>query len=425
MLALAAVAATMTVSGTSAVVTTSAAATTRSAAAADDVRALTAADEHVSDTALAVENHPAFGGIRLTPDHSTIEVYVTRHDARLEAAARAAAKDAPLRFTLVKHSYTTLKALQRRIVGDRHSLRARGVQVVAVGVKDSQNSVFVRVDKLTSAKAAAVRSTYRGLPVTVQDGVATTAAASRLDDAAPWNGGDFISGDGTGNDCSAGGAVKNSAGHRYLLTAGHCFRQSGSSGFVYRVFQGSEHYTSDDPVMIGYAKAENPGPGEVGYDLAVIDPDDGVSGIVWKSSTPFQTTGKGDQKGTFRAAENTVVCASGAFSGQRCNGEITAFDIDILDGSDGGVTMHVNEASNLGGAAMAGPGDSGGPVYQQRTDTDIYIAGTILAIRANASTPCPNNVMEVGTRGNNCDYVVYFQGIGSTLGHLGLSIVVR
>jgi hypothetical protein len=378
-----------------------------------------AANHATSDVGAAVDRAGAFAGIRLAEDHGAVEVYVTGRDPHLEASARAAAGDVPVRFTVVRHSYASLKALAARVDADVRWFEAQGVRVTHFGVKDSQNSVVVGVEDLTPAKAAVVARRYPNLPVTTMPGHMAVDASSRLDDSAPWNGGDLMSPDGEDNDCTVGPAVKNSSGHEYLLTAGHCFRLSGSSGYIYRVFQGSDQVSYDDPVLMGYAKAENPGSGVTGFDLGVIDPYAGASGLVWKTSYPTTVSTAKPQRGTFRAYENTDVCFSGGYSGQYCDGSITYFDWTYTQ-KDGGKVHHANLAYSAP-SILAGVGDSGGPVYQQRTDGEIYIAGVILSMYSGG-WPCPNSSFVY--RGNQCDDEVWFGGIGSILNHTGTTLVV-
>lgn len=81
--------------------------------------ALTLADMHGGDVYEKVKHFPAYAGTRVTPDNSTIEVYVTLPEAALHSAAVSAAGGAPVKLTTVKHSYAKLSALMDRVLRDR------------------------------------------------------------------------------------------------------------------------------------------------------------------------------------------------------------------------------------------------------------------------------------------------------------------
>lgn len=424
---LAAAALTATVPGA----TANAATATATAQAPDWDTTLTVADVHASDVAVAVEERAAFGGIRVTPDNSTIEVYVTHRDVALEAAARAAAGPAPLRFTTVRHSHKALRALQRRVLND-HRAGTLGARLTGAPVIDSLNRVAVEIENHSAAKETAVLARYGRGNVVVRPGVpAFETAASRMDDFAQWNSGSFIyspQGQANTGTCSGGPGVKDTAGNEYLLSAGHCFINrlvGGTSGWDFPVYQGvKESTTLDDPVRIGTAKARYPRSFEEDMDISLMTLWDGGSGLSFVTTTHTATTPfSRPQKAPIRAVEGTPVCTSGAYSGERCGAEVDAFD-DPYPAGDGTATrVHVNRAHSLTGAAIAGPGDSGGPVYQSRTD-GLYVGGIISAIESPGLT-CPNNNTTYSNRGTWCSDIVLFTGINSTMGHFGVTLNTR
>lgn len=381
-------------------------------------------DHRAGDVAVRVERHAAFGGIRVTPDRSTIEVFVTHHDPALVRAAGAAAAGAPLKITMVEHSWAKLARLRDRIVADDAALVRQGVNVVKFGVSDTLNRVTLTVEDLTPAKRALLERRYGARLVAVVDGGPAAPVYSREDDSPPWNGGIVISFDATEGDCSTGAAVKNSAGREFLLTAGHCFT-SGGKVYDRRVYQESDSRTTDDPTYMGLADAEYPMANTSGYDLALIDVGSSASGLIFRSKSPTTDASGVPQKGTIRAVVGTGLCTSGAFTGEKCASYVTEFDMTLKYGN-GAMVIHVNELTRESASSttpIAGPGDSGGPVYAVRTD-GLYVAGTILAIPSNMMQGylyCANN--DWVYRGYKCSNVVYFAGIGSTLSHLGVSLV--
>ncbi|HEX8002310.1 MAG TPA: hypothetical protein VF519_06410 [Mycobacteriales bacterium] len=384
---------------------------------------LTVADRRASDVALAVETRPAFSGIRVTPDHSAVEVYVIRHDPALEAAARAAAGAATVRFTRVRHSYTALRALQRRVLGDFAAGRL-GARLTGAPVIDSLNRVAVEIQDFTAANQNALLARYGRDNVVVRRGNPSPGyAASRLDDFAAWNSGSFIYATGKGG-CTSGPGVKDSAGTEYLLSAGHCFLSEstgGATGWDFPVYQGGTFRPATDP-RLGTAKARFPRDNEQEMDIALMTVWGGGSGLSFVTTSPTATTPYSrKQKGTIRAVENTWVCFSGAYTGERCGAMVDAFD-DPYPVSSGGSIIHVNRAHHVFSEVLAGAGDSGGPVYQS-ADDGLYVAGLIRGPGDGTEMQCP--AFPYYNRGVHCNDSILFTGINSTLAHFGVTLNTR
>ena len=381
--------------------------------------ALSAADMNAGLVMDKVEKMPTYAGLRVAPDGSTIEVFATRAEASLHAAAVSAAGGAPVKLTTVRHSYAALEAMTQRVLRDWDAIEATGIDIVSLGVKHGRNLVEVGISGYTSEKAARILERYASPMVDVVERKAAKPWVSRAFDVSPWNGGTFIY-TSSGDTCTSGPAVKNSSGQEFILTAGHCYVSPGTTVSTYTrsTWQKSPLYASGP--FFGNAKAQLPANGAVGYDLAVINVnnDGGALGYNFQTDLPEQSGTYGaPQKRTIRMAENVRGCMSGAYSGERCAATVVEFNQYFQIGN-GPKIHHANMFRRDNTEALGGPGDSGGPVYQVQSD-GLAIGGYILG--GPAQTTCWNN--DYVDRGASCGYEGWFAGIGSILSYTGMSLL--
>lgn len=368
-----------------------------------------------------LERNPAFGGLRVSLDRQAVEVFVTRRDAGLERAARLAAAGAEVRFTLVRDSYAELNALRGRVHDDDAFLGRHGIDIVSWFTSSSLNTVKLGVVDLTQAKREFLERRYGGPEmVTVVPGARVTEAYSRQDDISPWNGGSVINvrWGTTSKNCSTGPAVRNAFGTEYLLSAGHCY--SSSTSQIRETWQEASFRTDDDPTFMGNGSGGRPVNGARGYDVATIRTN--TSSLVFATKHPLDQGSGYAQSGTFRAAENTGVCVSGAFSGHWCATYVIDFDGEV-ENPGGGILIHMNTARRdpQVSTAIVGPGDSGGPVYAVRSDGTRAIAGLIVGHPENAGGwSCANQ--DWRARGYECSNQVVFHGMGSLQAHLEMTV---
>ncbi|HEX8002123.1 MAG TPA: hypothetical protein VF519_05460 [Mycobacteriales bacterium] len=393
--------------------------------------ALTLADKHGGDVYDHVNHFPTYAGVRVTPDNSTIEVYVTRPEAALHAAAVAAAGGAPVKLTTVRHTYATLTALKDRVLRDRAWIEDHDIDLVYVAVRDEMNKVGVGIAGYTPEKAALIASRYpKGMVVVTPEGRAEQFY-SRGYDTSPWNGGSFIY-TSSGKYCSAGPAVKSSTGKEYILTAGHCYVSPGTTVSTYTRSTWQRYPGRADPPFMGNAKAENPAINTDGYDLAVISVDEGggASALNFRTDPPTADGSGSPQKRTITGVIGTRLCMSGAYSGERCAAGVDIFNATFIPGKRA-YQPHIIHANRLvrddPAVSLAGQGDSGGPVYQVQSD-GLAISGIILGGQANVDgdgdwtvkTPCWN---DTELPGRICSSYMWFGGIGSILSHTGMSLL--
>lgn len=328
-------------------------------------------------------------------------VYMTQTDGNSESTAIGSNSPALFTFRPAQRTWSRLGQLRDRITHDLATLRGQGVDPTAWGPDVDLNTVTASVGTNASAAQQVFDASYGlgAVYVVVGDG-AIRPAASRLNDSAPWNGGDYIADDGQ-TDCSAGPPVTDSAGSLYMLTAGHCFRVGN------RVLQGSHSVSGDHPTVVGNVTSQEEGSG---YDYALVPAS--TSTLDFRTSTP-NVDGSAHQYGSAGSVVGQPACASGAFSGERC-GTVTQVNQTITL-SNGDLDIHMQIVRNPG-VPLAGPGDSGGPVYGVHI-SGLQVQGMIIAV---SGTPyqCPNG--DPGGRGVICTDTVYFSDVTSLLAHAHL-----
>lgn len=236
---------------------------------------------------------------------------------------------------------------------------------------------------------------------------------SRQSDWCPHSGGatfTYTTGEGAFR-CTTGWPVKQTSqvsGHvwRWQLTAGHC----GSDGMTVNNGVGARMGTveGDDDTR----------------DTMLISTESMSAMYVggWNSSTfkPVRMP-----IGNYR---DTLVCTSGAVSGQHCDLRIDAVNVRINVEDHGriySVFPMVSAWSTTGSTAVAG-GDSGGPVAAQDSASSyggmvyVYAAGTISA--GDSTVPCPPNSVAQTT---TCYQHVYYAPLQESLARYNVTLMTE
>jgi hypothetical protein len=188
-------------------------------------------------------------------------------------------------------------------------------------------------------------------------GVPATASAeprmrpvARGNDAAPWSGGAAIVNTTIGAGCTAGFGV-NTPGGPAVLTAGHC----GNAG---------NRFTDGAGELIG-----NVGGIDKNFDVLVI-PTSSVSNRIYIGNGASNTQRTVTSGGAPFIGE--LLCQSGNTSANAIGSEICNLQVQF-EGTD---SQRLWEARQLDGQVAARPGDSGGPVYDDRGDGTVIARGT-------------------------------------------------
>jgi streptogrisin D len=323
-------------------------------------------------------------------------------------------RTAAVRVVSAPYTWRNLEAQTHRISGMQADLRARGIVLSRVGPMPGATGVEAAVDAgrspaLRAAPANAASTVARAMPsllaaapapvtVTTAPAVRTasadiTVATRNLDDS-PWWGGDRIIRAG-GVVCSAGFSLINSAGHQFMLTAGHC---GGISSAWYAGDKGG------GPLMGTEVNRDS------GGDTAIIAVNNNEGWIYdkgWNSAVGEQVIASGT------AIRYESLCTEGATSGARCDAIVQQTGIDLPLGN--GETAH-NEvyATAKSGQQIAADGDSGGPVIgNSGIPGEVIAFGTITGF--NARVGCTN--IDPNLRRTQCGSDVYFEDINAALNH--------
>lgn len=207
-------------------------------------------------------------------------------------------------------------------------------------------------------------------PVVIAIGPSWLLAALREDDGPLFWGGARILINGN-RQCSVAFSAGNLLG-KYLLTAGHCLNTNGVDAS-----------TGAGTLVLGpSAQVDAPGPNGFALDLARIDMNlDEVNGWVWNRGLGNDAAAA-PVDGTGSNFVGMLICTSGSFSGELCDGQVEMVNQAALafDTNGGGVIDELIFALQLSGTNLAGEGDSGGPVYSYRVDLRHIRARGIMSV---------------------------------------------
>lgn len=250
-----------------------------------------------------------------------------------------------------------------------------------------------------------------GLPVTQESGVAPTPTG-RQNDSNPWYGGSLMEDPGFNppgdlspyNFCSNAFAVKTSGGYGRLLGARHC---DSAGNLAWKNGQHSPLTNGGDDVDIKNTD-----------DTMLIDPIGGTGGYVhggpWNATSshsryhlPVASAGS--------AVQNQSVCTSGANSGEHCG--LIVNSASIVTWTCGSAYCHGWTARHpTSSIASSVGGDSGGPVYQSRSDGKVNARGIIYGGTIDASC----GVVRFSV--NNCYSQAWFVDITRVTAAWGVSV---
>jgi streptogrisin D len=343
-------------------------------------------------------------------------------------------RTAAIRVVAAPYTWLDLEAQTHRISGMQAELSARGITLSRVGPLPGATGVQVAVDPSQStalkaaARADAASTVARAMPslmaagpapvtvttapmaITGSAGLTGTAAralsagsalspgivvASRNLDDSPWWGGDRIVRSGQ-FVCSSGFSLINSAGHQFMLTAGHC----GGIGTVWRA--GTNQVSG--PLMGTEVNRDS------GGDTAIIAVNNN-EGWIWDKG--WNSTVGEQVIASATAIKGNSLCTEGATSGVRCSAIVQQTGIDLPLG--GGETAH-NEvyATGKSGQQIDATGDSGGPVIgNSGIAGDVIAFGTMTALTSTVG--CSN--ISPGLMSPLCGSGLYFEDLNAALNH--------
>jgi Trypsin len=169
-----------------------------------------------------------FGAIEVTGRGSHVIVFLTSLSRVAEAQLSSLGRPGTVSFARTSHSEAQLLAVHAEVTKDVNTLTGRGIDIVSwfPGI-NGDGLEHIGVIGLTPAKAHVLDRLFGASRVVLQglsESQAPQALANRVDDNAPWNGGDNLTGsNGTLHSGCTSGVGITYQGAQYMITAAHCY----------------------------------------------------------------------------------------------------------------------------------------------------------------------------------------------------------
>lgn len=316
--------------------------------------------------------------------------------------------------TVIKRARFSMPEMQTASARIQAALERGTAKPYAVIVSNNDGSgLTVEVeDKVLQesgeAKLAVAYKDAADMPVSVELGEAVTPT-SRSSTASPWRGGVQIT-NSNGGRCSTAFAVVRPDGGGRILTASHC---DFTANLPWTTYSGGA-FTS------GGGNVSND---RVPYDTMIIDPTGGTQGRVfggpWNAGSTHANyslkvaSAQGSHVGDF-------VCPSGANSGEHCTTTVQALGVSWACGINSAPPPAQQCGGHRARRTTAAPatvgGDSGGPVYENRSDGRVNALGVIFG--GATSVPCGSTRFST----KKCYRDVYYPAIKPILSSWNVSI---
>lgn len=338
------------------------------------------------------------------PPAPALAVAVASTSSTLSAGTAAASTGEGVTTDLVSYSAAQISAAQTTVEAAEPSLAAAGAQVVAVGPDVINDALHVALVNPSAAEEARV-SALVSVPITFEtDAQMPTVAATRLNDTAGYNGGDFI--DDGAEGCTSGPPVYNpSTGEQGILTDGHCGDFTKYDVWHNDDALDSAHCGYTGCVEIGqtqHVAAEGSG-----WDTAILGTRT-YSDVDWQNSQPYNPPGTlngytNPQQTYSSSVVGELVCPSGGYEGMVCSTKVLLVNQTVTFGDGYGgseIVHHVVRAQNTAQIPL-GQGDSGGPVFSTPPG-HLNVEGVILG--EGDGIQCSTYPQ----RGVDCSYTIYY-----------------
>lgn len=321
--------------------------------------------------AAATAGTTGLAGISLDLEANRVRVH-WKGDVPASLAGVVAGVVADVEVLPARYSAVELQAAGARI------LAAQGVTGVAAQPDGSAVLVLYSADERSARLLPEIAAAP--VPVQISPYERPILAEGRQQDTSPYSGGSmyqFPINGGTGY-CSTGFAVRVGSVDK-MLSAGHC----GHDGDT--VYAGSG--SGPAPVMGTVSGSSQ------AYDTLLIEADS--AGTVYSGPHWSTTPSKKPIQAAFGNYPKTMVCTSGAMTGQHCDIMVTHTNLTIKVEADGGGWYPISglvRAQRPMQGVSAGLGDSGGPVVAMDSGiagfTFVYPLGTVSAIDQGSQVAC-------------------------------------
>jgi hypothetical protein len=358
---------------------------------------------------IAAVARPARGwtGISVEPEAGELRLYWNGElPAAVGKAVDAERRRVPVMVVKAPYSERALLA-----AGDG-LLRERTVTGVAPAPTGTGLVVSVSGDEESARALPAVRAAT--VPLTFSTFEHPVLAADRQHDTSPYRGGAFyhwpVDATHVGL-CTTGFPLLIGAGDVRMLSAGHC----GEDGKTVRAGNGS----GATPVMGTMSGTDRT------HDTLLIDTPSAAS-VYFGPYASFTSKPTRPAIGNY---VDTLVCTTGAMTGQHCAIRVTLVDKTIKVADEDGAEYLITElvqAEHDTKQAAIGQGDSGGPVVAQDSwaypgdgsFVFVYPEGTITAedLGPGMSVPCASQYPTA------CSWRMYYADITKSLTRYGATI---
>lgn len=351
-----------------------------------------------------------FGAIEVTGDGSHVIVFLTSLSPVAEAQLSSLGMPGTVSFARTSHTKAQLLAVHAEVTKDVNMLAERGIDIVSwfPGI-NGDGLEHIGVVGLTLAKARVLDRLFGASRVVLQglsESQAPHALANRVDDNAPWNGGDNITGASVGlhSGCTSGVGITYQ-GVQYMITAAHCYEPGWQ---IYNEFvdvsRPNNYMGTETSRDVSYG----------GDDTALVRMP--VSGNIWTGiiGQPVSTPVAGDATNT----NGFTVYNEGAYSGEVAATVQNNYDGCIsLSGYTGlsGSRKECNLVQATSSGIASQEGDSGGPVIRY-IGGRLMVTGIVSAGGGPAIT-CEYNVQyEHGQDpAQSCYHILYYTAMDEIL----------
>jgi hypothetical protein len=364
------------------------------------------------DEMASASDSSMFGGVVIGPNASDVTVYLTELSQNVEDGVdeqqTSVTSVIPIVFALTPTTESQQAELNAQVTQDVIGgyWGSQGVTVRSWYPDAPSGTEIVEALKPTAAQTSAIKARYGSnvqvKSVTGDTGIVRTYA-SRRSDSAPWNGGDFISND-NGKFCSSGIPVHNGA-NTYIMTAAHCFTNGTN---IHNQGEGPNGtFGTNNPM--GSISNRDITDGGTDVELQKVSSSD----LLW-------TGGEGvDDRaiisGKTANVDGDQVCVDGAYEFEVCGAVIQHLGVCATE-DNGRVACHLAEAKRSDSTVVAGPGDSGGPLFEF-SGSNLQVVGTVVGAYGD-SHPCTT----VESGGQTCTNGVAYSEINYELDDFSVSV---
>lgn len=347
--------------------------------------------DEVRDAGAAVDHYkaPGYGKVVLDLDNRVVQVFWKGTPPKAVLAQLGAHANG-VTVTLAQAVYSDAELAQ---AGEKLLAAGREKGAVPIsGVSRTQDmsgliAEIAPADLKTAGAATlhAAMTKSAGVPVSTAEGLGVTPT-TRQNDSPPWQGGGAMRWPAVPTAyCTTGFAMLTSSGEGRLLSAGHCDTTGNRE-----IRDGSNSATTG---------VITPGGAAVDIRLADID-----SMIIDPSASPAtigkvfggafnQASGTTNYEyhvgGSGSPSEGDVVCLSGANSGEHCNKPILETGFQFNCPGDSSLSCSGFRYGNTASGITVAQGDSGGPIYVERSDGRVGARGIQSGGMTSSVVTCP------------------------------------